>query len=235
MTGRIQAIWFDFGGTLDDNGRDWFARFYEHIAAQCEPVSWNRYQEHSRWAANHICTMPDTPELTLEDTVLRLCECLHESMSQEEDPRHARWKPAKTAEEFLKEAREHLVRSRQTLTQLKNTFRLGCISNNWGNTQGWCRQFGFDACFEAMIDSTRVGAMKPDRRIFEAALQTMGLPPERCAYVGDRYDCDVLGSRGAGMTPIWICRDHQASADPKNGVIRIRTVADLKHLDWNAV
>jgi len=232
---KIQAIWFDFGGTLDDNGRDWFARFYEHIAAQCEPVSWERYQEHSHWAANHICTMEDTSELTMDQTVMRLCECLHERISREDEEKHGRWKPEQTANEFLKEARVHLERNGEVLAHLKNKFRLGCISNNWGNTQGWCKQFGFDAYFDVMIDSTRVGSMKPNRLIFDTALLAMGLPGERCVYVGDRYDCDVLGSRGAGMTPIWVCRDHEATEEQKNSVICIQTVGDLKHIDWDAV
>ena len=78
------------------------------------------------------------------------------------------------------------------------------MSNNWGNTAGWCEQYQFNDLFEVMVDSERVGAMKPDARIFQAALEPLRLPTAQCVYVGDRFDCDVLGAQGVGMKSVWI-------------------------------
>jgi len=49
-----------------------------------------------------------------------------------------------------------------------------------------------------------VGAAKPDRRIFEAALEGLGNPSRRAIYVGDRAVEDVEGARGAGLLPIQV-------------------------------
>jgi putative hydrolase of the HAD superfamily len=69
-----------------------------------------------------------------------------------------------------------------------------------------------------------VGVEKPDSRIFELALQKLGLPAERCVYVGDNYDRDVVGARRAGLVPILI--------DPfevvaEQDVARIKALSDL--------
>lgn len=44
---------------------------------------------------------------------------------------------------------------------------------------------------------------KPNRRIFELALEMADLKPEDVWYVGDSYACDVIGARNAGIFPVW--------------------------------
>lgn len=53
-----------------------------------------------------------------------------------------------------------------------------------------------------IVDSHVVGVEKPDPRIFAIALEAVGLPPERCAYVGDTVHFDVGGARAAGLHAI---------------------------------
>ena len=84
-----------------------------------------------------------------------------------------------------------------------------------------------------MIDSTLVAAAKPDPRIFHAALNEMDLPPTECAYVGDRFDCDIKGAHAVGMTPVWINSSYyfgevDNSVDPR----RIKSLSDLLTADW---
>jgi len=53
-----------------------------------------------------------------------------------------------------------------------------------------------------VIDSTAVGVAKPDPRIFELALDVVGVPPERAVHLGDAYRFDVLGARAANVHPV---------------------------------
>jgi putative hydrolase of the HAD superfamily len=53
-----------------------------------------------------------------------------------------------------------------------------------------------------VIDSGTVGVEKPDPRIFELALEALGLPAEGIWYVGDTPAFDVVSARRAGMQPI---------------------------------
>ena len=54
--------------------------------------------------------------------------------------------------------------------------------------------------------SGELGVAKPDPRIFRAAAADLGLRPNQIAYVGDRWDVDVVGSAAAGMRPVWLNR-----------------------------
>lgn len=53
-----------------------------------------------------------------------------------------------------------------------------------------------------VVDSDVVGVEKPDPKIFSFALDALGLPPERCIYVGDTVHFDVNGARAAGLRPV---------------------------------
>ena len=84
------------------------------------------------------------------------------------------------------------------------------------------------ADFGAVISSEAMRCYKPDRRLFEAAVDQLGVRPSECAYVGDRQFEDVMGSRSVGMTAIWINRFDQPT-DPDLPIpdAEIRNLLDL--------
>ncbi len=45
---------------------------------------------------------------------------------------------------------------------------------------------------------------KPDPAIYEAALQRLGLPPERVLAVGDALRTDIAGAEGVGLPTCWV-------------------------------
>ncbi len=57
---------------------------------------------------------------------------------------------------------------------------------------------------DAILDSSVVGAAKPDPRIFEIALERLGVAAERAIHVGDTPAADVTGARAAGVTPVLV-------------------------------
>lgn len=50
--------------------------------------------------------------------------------------------------------------------------------------------------------SDEVGAYKPDRRIFEAALGMLGAAPAEAAHIGDLRRTDIAGAKAMGMRSI---------------------------------
>lgn len=56
--------------------------------------------------------------------------------------------------------------------------------------------------FEFIITTSSYIFRKPNRRIFELALEKAGLSAGDVWYVGDRYEFDIVGSSGAGMIPV---------------------------------
>ena len=90
-----------------------------------------------------------------------------------------------------------------SLHQLKGAgYRLGVVSNSDGRVAAALAAVGFGGLFEVIVDSKIAGVEKPDPRIFQAALDTMGIPAADALYVGDLYDVDVVGARRAGMAVV---------------------------------
>jgi FMN phosphatase YigB (HAD superfamily) len=89
--------------------------------------------------------------------------------------------------------------------------RLGIISNADGMIGARLRELeilqvgpGPGVEVECVIDSGEVGIMKPDPRIFQLALDALGIDADRACYVGDMPGIDVVGARRAGVRPFVI-------------------------------
>jgi len=224
---KIQAIFFDFGGTLDSDGVDWFTRIYRRIRNQCDGLDPDLFQRLGDQAAKIIGRQQDTPQLSMGQTAKRFCEQLHYLLRQTNGRLNCRWEPATVAADFMTEAKTYLERNRRILEQLNGRYRLGVISNNWGNTAGWCEQFQYGEFLEAVIDSTLVGAAKPDPAIFQAALEHFNLPSKACAYVGDWFESDIVGAHRAGMTTIWLRQAEKDCPDELLVDYEIEKLTDL--------
>lgn len=81
------------------------------------------------------------------------------------------------------------------------------IVSNWAPTLDLTlRELGLDSYFSAVACSALVGYEKPHARIFEAALESVGIGPDRVLHVGDNYEKDVLGARPLGIDALLISR-----------------------------
>ncbi len=57
--------------------------------------------------------------------------------------------------------------------------------------------------FEFIITSSNFMFRKPNKRIFDLALEKAELQPDEVWYIGDQYECDVKGALNAGLLPVW--------------------------------
>lgn len=67
-------------------------------------------------------------------------------------------------------------------------------------------RLGLNRYFEFVLTSAEAGRRKPHPAIFERALERLTLSASQVAHIGDSYDEDVVGARGAGITPLLIDR-----------------------------
>jgi 2-haloalkanoic acid dehalogenase type II len=89
------------------------------------------------------------------------------------------------------------------LTTLKSHYRLFTASNGNADLQ----RIGIAHLFERSIAARHVGALKPDPIVFHKVIEGTDLDAAEVLYVGDDPVMDVVGSRDAGMQPVWINRD----------------------------
>ncbi len=83
------------------------------------------------------------------------------------------------------------------------------------------RGFSLEDHFSGIHISTRLGAAKPDQRIFAAALQAHGLQPHEAWHVGDSLREDFEGAQQAGLQPWLIARDTTNAATQPSQLARL--------------
>jgi putative hydrolase of the HAD superfamily len=111
----------------------------------------------------------------------------------------------------------------ETLSALRGRgYRLAVVSNADGRVRTLLDKAQLASFLDCILDSAEIGIEKPDRRIFLAAAEKLGLPASSCAYVGDIYEIDILGARGAGLYPILI-----GDCPAKEPVERISVLEEL--------
>jgi len=90
--------------------------------------------------------------------------------------------------------------TREALERLKRAgYKLAIVSNAEGQVASDAQRFGLAEFFDTIIDSHIVGVAKPDPRIFQIALERLGIAPNEARYAGDIYSIDMVGARAAGI------------------------------------
>ncbi|MFQ5597627.1 MAG: HAD-IA family hydrolase [Nitrospiria bacterium] len=85
-------------------------------------------------------------------------------------------------------------------------YYLGIISNFDSRLPTICGRLGIAQYFRQILFSSKAGYAKPSPKIFDYALKDASLMASETMYVGDHFENDVVGARGAGMVPVFIVR-----------------------------
>ena len=114
----------------------------------------------------------------------------------------------------------------ETLAALHGRYRLGLVSVTGVSAgrlmRGILEKQGVLAYFEALAFSDEVGYVKPDPRLFMAALEELGVEPGKAVHVGDSVKSDVLGAKNAGMKTVWLkTRDQAMVAEPDRIITKL--------------
>jgi len=84
-------------------------------------------------------------------------------------------------------------------------YKLGLITNGFAEThREKIALLALEDAFDEIVIADEVGLLKPDPRVFRLAAERLGVEPEACAMVGDRFERDIRGAHAAGMRTIWM-------------------------------
>lgn len=202
------AVLFDFGGTLDADGVAWKDRFFRLWCEEAGTVDPERFAP-AFYTADDALVGAVPPTLTLRETVEQIAHGVTREMGAS-DPALA----GRIAGRFLDEAWERLRASALLLGQLSRRYRLGVVSNFYGNLSAVCAEAGLSPFLAVMVDSVCVGCTKPDARIFQAALTGLNVEPAQAVFVGDSLPRDMAGAKGIGMPHIWLTPKTSGGEEP---------------------
>jgi putative hydrolase of the HAD superfamily len=65
---------------------------------------------------------------------------------------------------------------------------------------------------QSVVVSEAVGVKKPDRQIFEAAQERLGVSATQSIFIGDHPQNDIVGPQALGMKAIWFRDDFWGGA-----------------------
>ena len=200
-----QAVLFDFGGTLDADGVTWKERMRRLCRDEGIALAPERFDRVFHAADDALVgEVPTT--LTFRETVVRLVQGIMDGLAlRDHDVRD------RVAARFLADALASLRGNTPLLAALARRYRLGIVSNFYGNLGAVCDDAGVSRYFDVIVDSARVGWQKPDPRIFQAALGTLELPSAAVTFVGDSAPRDMAGAKAVGMPHIWVVAERSAA------------------------
>jgi FMN phosphatase YigB (HAD superfamily) len=110
------------------------------------------------------------------------------------------------------------------------------------NLRSMLTDYGLLPHLDALVFSDELELAKPDTRLFQAALEGVGVPPDNAIFVGDSPHNDIYGATSAGIYAVQIGnRGHTARSGYAEhpGVaprLRIETLAELLpalRRDWH--
>jgi putative hydrolase of the HAD superfamily len=103
---------------------------------------------------------------------------------------------------------------------------IGIISNMNQDLDSIIEDLGISPYIDCIATSEMAGAAKPDKILFQYALDLIGARPEHCAHVGDDYQGDVMGAINAGIIPVLIDRENMVEHLNRQ-TISIRSLKEL--------
>ena len=225
------AIFFDYGNTLAEDTTDKYGDILRYTKSIGLPdldkdrfnAGWKAAEAFSgsyRKAHGHLTKMEDR-------FWYQFCRDFLIGAFGEEAGKHAEdmWK----TQFFTNTMYDDTI---PTLKELKKRgYRLGVISNWEAPTlhDNFAR-FEMTEYFDHILPSYEAEAGKPHERIFNIALDALGVKPEESMHVGDSYGCDVIGALGVGIRPVWIEQNQTAPADKPDDLLVINTLSDLLNI-----
>jgi FMN phosphatase YigB (HAD superfamily) len=206
---KLTTLLFDFGGTLDLPGAHWLDRFlalYREAGFDLTREELDRayaFATEQGYRAGQRIYGYGLRRL-VDQIVAWQFDYLLEYLPQRMPPAMPAAARA-IAERFCAQSAAGFAETRTALAALTPRFQIGVVSNFYGNLEAVLREAGLLPLVKAVVDSTRVGAFKPDPAIFRAALDCLNARPQEAAMVGDSRDKDCAPARLLGLATVWLC------------------------------
>lgn len=217
----IQAVLFDFGGTLRISMPHEDARIPAGITRIQQMLNetgdlqdfyqllYDRFAAYQSWSIETLIELDETSLWTqwiLPDRPLEEIRPLAHEL-------HTLWRDSYAIRKFVPEAADVIT------CLFRRGYQLGLVSNTTSSTEihRILAEQSLSGYFDAVILSCKYGRRKPDPAILLTAVEQMGVAPEHCAYIGDRPDRDIATSRKAGFGKSVLIQHPQLSPKPIQG------------------
>lgn len=205
----MEAILFDYGGTLDVPGRHWASVLWEayqyYGVAVTEEQFKAAYVFAERYLATHAVIDPeDNFNILLHKKI---------ELETEELVRLGHWrvkerKRAQLSESIAAYCNDKVIAglddTRDLLSDLHEHYRLVIVSNFYGNLRTVLADYDLLPYFSDIVESAVVGVRKPQPEIWALGIEAARCEAGKCWAVGDSYHKDIVPAASLGCSTIWL-------------------------------
>ena len=207
-TKRIKGLIFDYGATIDSNGKHWAEVLWEAYQKTGVPVKKEAFREAYVYGERYLALHPVIkPHFTFKDVLLSKTQLQLNWLVNNQ------FLEAETnTSSFALAISDHcytfvaavLEKAKPVLAELALRFPMVLVSNFYGNIETVLADFELEKYFDQIIESAVVGVRKPDPAIFALGTKAMDLFPEETVVIGDSYKKDILPAKTIGCQTIWL-------------------------------
>lgn len=200
-----RALLFDFGGTLDTDGIHWSEKFWDKYKLFSVPVSKKNYEEayiYSEGRVSELIAATDDLKTTLKKQVMLQVEYLIDTKKIMSESKNELTEGITSS--CYNDVSVNMEMTTNILKCLSQSFKLGIVSNYYGNLSTTLKGLGILNYFDVVIDSQLVGYKKPDPKIFQEAISKIDMNASHVFVIGDSYDRDIQPAKILGCKTIWL-------------------------------
>jgi putative hydrolase of the HAD superfamily len=220
------TILFDFGGTLDSDGQHWLTRFFTLYDRAGFTIPRPEIANAFYYAVDTCYADAGVASFGLKPLVDYHVHLQFEALSIR-DPLNEKH----LADKFRSDCEFFLKDRLRLLTRMKTAYRLGIVSNFYGNLSTVLQEAQLSQFFEVIIDSNRVGLRKPDPQIFLLALNRLDLPGRQVIFVGDSFARDIVPATKTGMRAIWLKESNGPTVEDDQAAVPHDSISRLSDLE----
>ncbi|GHV71685.1 hypothetical protein FACS189420_7600 [Bacteroidia bacterium] len=205
---QIKGIIFDYGATIDSNGKHWSEVLWDAYLKNQMPVKKQEFRDAylygEKYLALHSVIQPDFTfkDVLLAKTDLQL-KWLIEQGFLPSNCNSSEYSLAISNQCYIF-AIAVLKKARPILKELASKYPLALVSNFYGNLEAVLKDFSLDTYFKGIIESAVVGIRKPDPAVFSLGVEALQLKSEAVVVIGDSYTKDILPAASLGCRTIWL-------------------------------
>jgi putative hydrolase of the HAD superfamily len=231
---RYDAVFWDIGGVIVElaSVREGYAAFLAELA---DEYDLDPEPTRERWKAalgEHFRAGEGTEYRTASEGYRVATAAVFEAEGHDPPP-EAEWRP------ILERCSDATLRTEpgavETIRALDEAgvYQAVVSDVDAAEAESMFSQLGIDDHFAHVTTSEAVGYKKPDRRMFETALEKAadhGIEPSQGAMVGDRYGHDIEGASALGLSAI--AYGEEAAGDAADHVVTdLREILEIVGVD----
>ena len=226
----IKGIIFDYGGTLDSRGEHWSEVIWRGYCNSNANVEYKAFIDAYVYAERCLAKEIRVPKEYnfLELIKLKVGIQLDFLIENNSFLGNKDSVLNEVSQYCYQSAKKCIDEAISVLDILRPKFKLGIVSNFYGNLRSVLADFGVLVYFDFVIESAEVGVRKPDSKIFKIGVKSMKLSSAEVLVVGDSYSKDVEPAMSIGCRAVWL-KGKGWGEEPIND-LNVKTIANLRDL-----